>query len=124
MYRPFARYLISYGAANLTLLATKRFFNDLRKHLGDDNFDRLFPIHPTLEHVNDVLKALAQMREFQFIISSISSGFYMGTNSFINIKQTVNEHWNKIKWILPDDSNEILNDDITCRRRKYFLSKD
>src|SRR5690348_1601429 len=65
----------SYQAVNLSILATERFFNDLRKELGDENFDRLFAIHPAKNDLNSVSKTIAHIRKFEFFTPSISSGF-------------------------------------------------
>jgi hypothetical protein len=81
----------------LAILATERFFNDLRKELGDENFDRLFAIHPTVDDLKNVSKTIEHLRTFRFFTPSISSGLNIGSHLFHNVKQTAKERWNKIK---------------------------
>jgi len=92
--------IYSYQAVNLAILATERFFNDLRKELGDENFDRLFAIHPTSDDLNNVPKAIEHLRTFQFFTPSISSGLNIGSHLFKNVKKSAKERWNKIKWMI------------------------
>jgi hypothetical protein len=115
--------LFSYEAATLAVLATERFLNDLRKDLGDENFDRFFAIHPTVEDFKSVSKAIVEMRKFRFFTSSISSGLNIGSHLLNNIKQTARNRWNKIKWSLFHKSDEIPIEDISFRRRRYLLFK-
>jgi hypothetical protein len=84
----------------MAVLATERYFNDLRKDLNDENFDRLFAVHPTMEELNGASKAMAHMRKFRFFTSSISSGVNMGSRLIDNIKRTAKKRFNKIKWAL------------------------
>ena len=102
----------------MAVLATERYFNDLRKDLGDENFDRLFAIHPTVEELNAASKGIAHMRKFRFFTSSISSGIHMGTRLINNIKQTARKRWNKIKWALFPDSNDLTIEDVSFRRKR------
>ncbi len=121
IFRLFLYISFSYQAATLAVLATERFFNDLRKELGDENFDRLFAIHPTTEDSHSVSKGIAHLRNFQFFTPSISSGFNIGLHLFRNIKQTAKDRWNKIKWMVHHEkSNEIPIEDISFRRKRAF----
>ena len=107
----------------MAVLATERFLNDLRKELGDQNFDRLFAIHPTVEDLDSVSTATAQMREFHFFTPSISSGLSIGASLIHNIKHVARERWNAIKMLLFDNSNELPIDDASFRRKRHFVFK-
>jgi hypothetical protein len=102
----------------MAVLATERYFNDLRKDLGDKNFDRLFAIHPTADELKAASKAMAHMRKFRFFTSSISSGVSMGERLINNIKQEAKKRFNKIKLALFSNSNELSIEDVSFRRRR------
>ncbi len=97
----------------MAVLATERFFNDLRKDLGDENFDRLFAIHPTMDELNAASKAMAQMRKFRFFTSSLSSGIHMSQRLINNIKQTAKKRFSKIKAVLFPNSNDLTIEDVS-----------
>ncbi|UJR36871.1 hypothetical protein I4U23_029584 [Adineta vaga] len=109
---------LHFEAATMAVLATERYFNDLRKDLGDDNFDRLFAIHPTMNELNAASKAVAHMRKFRFFTSSISSGISMGKRLVNNIRQIVKKRLNKFRWALFPNSNDLKIEDISFRRRR------
>jgi hypothetical protein len=106
-------FFFSYEAATMAVLATERFFNDLRKDLGDENFDRLFAIHPTMDELNAASKAMAQMRKFRFFTSSLSSGIHMSQRLINNIKQTAKKRFSKIKAVLFPNSNDLTIEDVS-----------
>ena len=81
----------------MAILATERFFNDLRKELGNENFDRLFAIHPTDDDLKSVSKTIEHLRTFRFFTPTVSSGLDLGSHLFRNLKQTANDRWRKIK---------------------------
>jgi hypothetical protein len=56
---------------------------------------------------------MAQMRKFRFFTSSLSSGIHMSQRLINNIKQTAKKRWNKIKWALFPNSNELTIEDIS-----------
>jgi hypothetical protein len=103
---------LSYEAATMAVLATERFFNDLRKDLGDENFDRLFAIHPTMDELKKASQAMAQMRKFRFFTPSISSGLSMGKRLLMNVKQAAKNRWNKIKGTIFSNSNDVSIEDV------------
>ena len=96
----FLSIIFSYQAAKLAIRATERFFNDLRKDLGDENFDRLFAIHPTSDDLKSVSKTIEQLRTFRFFTPTVSSGFDLGSHLFRNFKQTAKNRWKKIKALI------------------------
>jgi hypothetical protein len=100
------------------VIATEQFLNDLRHDLGNDDFDRLFAIHPTVEELRAESKAIAHMRKWQFFSSSISSGLSLTARLMKNFRKSVKERLKKIKWNLFGHSNDILKEDFTFRRRR------
>ncbi len=106
-------FLFSYEAATMAVLATERFFNDLRKDLGDEDFDRLFAMHPTAYELNLASQGIAQLRKFRFFTSSLSSGIHMGTRLIHNIKQVAKKRWSKLKWALFPNSNDLTIEDVS-----------
>ena len=103
----------------MAVLATERFFNDLRRDLGDENFDRLFAIHPTMEELTGASQAVAQMRKFRFFTPAISSGISMSSRLINNIKRTAKKRLQKIKWALFPDADDVTLDDISFRRKRH-----
>lgn len=61
----------SFDAAKLAIEATERFFNDLRKEIGDGNFDRLFLIHPTEKDLRLAQVSIAERKQFHFLTSTV-----------------------------------------------------
>lgn len=97
----------------MAVLATERFFNDLRRDLGDENFDRLFAIHPTIEELNAAPKGIAQLRKFRFFTSALSSGIHMSKRLINNIKELAKKRLSKLKWILFPNSDELTIEDVS-----------
>jgi hypothetical protein len=87
----------SFEAAKLAVEATERFFNDLRKELGDQNFDRLFAINPTEAQMQVASTAIAERKQFHFLTSTLSIGLSSGDLSF---QKTVKQRVQKILSIL------------------------
>ena len=111
-------FIFSYEAATMAVLATERYFNDLRKDLGDEDFDRLFAIHPSQAELTGASQAIAQMRQFRFFTSSISSGIHMGTRLISNIRSIARKRFNKIRWALFPNSNNLKIEDVSFRRKR------
>ncbi|CAF4656828.1 unnamed protein product [Rotaria magnacalcarata] len=116
LYSP--RFDLHYEAANLAVIATEQFLNDLRRDLGNNDFDRLFAIHPTVEELHAASKAIAHMRKWQFFSSSVSSGLSLTARLMKNFRKSVKERLKKIKWKLFGNSNDILKEDFAFRRRR------
>lgn len=60
-------------AADLAVLATERFLNDLRRDIGDSNFDRLLAITPTVSQCHQASHDFSQGKRFRFFSPSIST---------------------------------------------------
>lgn len=97
----------------MAVLATERFFNDLRKDLGDENFDRLFAIHPTSQELNAAPQGIAQLRKFRFFTSTLSSGISMSKRLINNIKELAKKRFSKFKWALFPNTNELTIEDVS-----------
>ncbi|CAF1359667.1 unnamed protein product [Adineta ricciae] len=95
VYSP--HFYLHLDAAKLAIDATERFFNDLRKDIGDDNFDRLFAINPTDEQLEKAKKSLAEREQFHFLTSTLSIGL---STSDLNFEKTVKQRLQEILSIL------------------------
>jgi hypothetical protein len=60
-------------AVNLAVKATERFLNDLRRDLGDDNFNRLFTIDPSEVQCQNELDSVNGEKRFRFFTPVLSS---------------------------------------------------
>ena len=102
----------SFEAAKLAIQATEQFFNDLRKDLGNANFDRLFAINPTQTQIDAATIALATRQKFHFLTSTLSIGL---STSDLNFEKTLKERIQEILSILfglddPDAPTYDLSD--------------
>ena len=106
-------FIRSFEAATLAVLATERFFNDLRTDLGDENFDRLFAIHPSQAELDAAPKGIAQLRKFRFFTTTLSSGIHMSKRLITNIKEMVRKRFNKLRWALFPEDSELTIEDVS-----------
>ncbi|UJR24642.1 hypothetical protein I4U23_006016 [Adineta vaga] len=95
MYSP--HFYLHLDAVKLAIDATERFFNDLRKEIGDSNFDRLFAINPTQEQIEKAQQSLAERKRFHFLTSALSIGL---STSDLNFEKTVKQRLQEIISIL------------------------
>lgn len=58
------------------------------------------------------------MRKWDFFSSSMSSGLSLSSRLLKNFRQSVRQRLKKIKWKIFGNSNEILKEDFTFRRRR------
>lgn len=107
------KFIRSYEAATMAVLATERFFNDLRKDLGDENFDRLFAIHPTQEELDAAPKGIAHLRKFRFFTTAVSSGIHMSKRLITNIKDMAKKRFNKLRWAMFPQDSELTIEDVS-----------
>ncbi|CAF3738335.1 unnamed protein product [Rotaria sordida] len=91
MFSP--HYYLHDQAAKFAIEATERFFNDLRKDIGDTNFDRLFAINPTEEQIQKAAIAIKDHEKFHFLTSTLSIGLSTGD---INFDKTLKQRIQKI----------------------------
>lgn len=87
----------SFEAAKLGIDATERFFNDLRKDIGDANFDRLFAINPTKTQIEEAAISLENNEKFHFLSATLSIGLSSGD---VNFQKTVKQRLQEILSIL------------------------
>jgi hypothetical protein len=93
----FTKNFSSFDAAKLSIEATERFFNDLRKDLGDSKFDRLFAINPTEEQIRVASVAIKERQQFHFLTSTLSIGL---SSADINFDKTVKQRLQQILALL------------------------
>jgi hypothetical protein len=60
-------------AADLAIKATERFLNDIRRDVGDTNFDRLLAINPTADQRQQASDSLSQGKRFRFLVPNLSA---------------------------------------------------
>ena len=105
----------------MAVMATERFFNDLRKEIGDENFNRFFTIHPTEEDLNHVSNTVIKIRKFHFFSPYISSGLNIGSQLYHNLKKTLKARLHGIASMLFSDSDEVSIEDVAFRRKRYSI---
>lgn len=72
----------SFDAAKMAVEATERFFEDLRKDLGNEQYDRLFSINPTREQLIIAEQEIRERKQFHFLSSTLSIGLSSSDLSF------------------------------------------
>ncbi len=87
----------SFQAADLAVKATGQFLNDLRRDIGDHNFDRLFLINPTEEHSQAASKAVANGKRFRFFTPFVSTTPKETDSLISNLKNWISKRINMIK---------------------------
>ncbi|CAM4850540.1 unnamed protein product, partial [Rotaria magnacalcarata] len=75
-------HLIITFTVKLAIEATQRFFNDLRKDIGNPIFERLFSINTTKTQLDKAAKAIAENEKFRFFSSTFSIGLSTGDAEF------------------------------------------
>ena len=96
--------------------ATSRFFDDLRKDLGNEKFDRLFIINPTREQIVTAEKDIRERKQFSFVSSTLSIGL---STSDLSFQRTMKQRLETImSWlfdVIPTDqpTNIIKDAEIT-----------
>lgn len=65
-------------AADVAIKATERFLNDIRRDIGDENFDRLLAIHPSDDQRQFALDALTQGKRFRFLVPQLAASLTEG----------------------------------------------
>ena len=73
--------------------ATERFFNDLRRDIGNEQFDRLFAIHPTETQLEQAADSIRTREKFHFLSSTMSIGL---STSDLNFQKTVKQRLEQI----------------------------
>jgi len=103
---------LHFQAVNLAVKATERFFNDLRRDLGDDNFDRLFLIHPTETQRQAASNAVADGQRFRFFTPGLSTSLEEDDGLFTKLKKSIKQRIDMIKSILTNMIGNKNNLDV------------
>ena len=92
----------SFQAVVLAIKATEQFLNGLRHDVGDNNFDRLFLIHPTQALAKQVENAVNKGQRFRFFTPTLSASLEENANTlFTSLKNWISKRVNTIKsWLL------------------------
>ncbi|CAF1240754.1 unnamed protein product, partial [Didymodactylos carnosus] len=94
IYSP--HHYLHYDAADLATNQTEKFFNDLRRDLGDQDYAELFDIHPSKSKMI-VQGFVDKFRKYHFFTNSVSSGMSFGHNLYLNFKNSIKNRFSKIK---------------------------
>lgn len=82
-------WFFSFQAARFAENATERFFNDLRRDIGDNNFDRLFSINPLQAEAQAALNALNNGQRFRFFTPALSASVKKSDKLFMDLKNWI-----------------------------------
>ncbi|UJR16530.1 hypothetical protein I4U23_003430 [Adineta vaga] len=88
---------LHFQAVSFAINATERFLNDLRQEIGNDNFDRLFIVHPTEAIAQQVSDAVAQGQRFRFFSPYLKASLKKSNSFITDIKNSVKSAYNKVK---------------------------
>ncbi|CAF4766806.1 unnamed protein product [Rotaria sp. Silwood1] len=91
---------LHFNAVDLAVNATEEFFNNLRKDLGDENFNRLFIINPTQTQSQTASNAVKNGKRFRFFTSFLSVSLKQGDGLLADLKNWITKRINMIKSIL------------------------
>ncbi|CAF2629525.1 unnamed protein product [Rotaria sp. Silwood2] len=91
---------LHFKAVDLAIKATEQFLNNLRKDIGDKNFDRLFIINPTQEQHQAASHAVKNGTRFRFFTSFLSVSSKQGDGLLTDLKHWITKRINMIKSIL------------------------
>ena len=89
----------SKNAVDLAIKATERFFNDLRRDIGDENFSRLFAIHPTTFQRQLASDSISQGKRFRFFSPHLASASKDDGRILTKVKNFFRRLYRLIKWI-------------------------
>lgn len=87
-------------AADLAIRATERFFNDIRRDVGDENFDRLLTIHPNAIQRQLASDSIAQGIRFRFFASNLATCVEDDGSILTKFKNFFKKIYRLTKWIL------------------------
>lgn len=90
--------MFSKQAADLAVKATERFLNDIRRDVGDENFNRLLAIHPTDDQRQLALDALTQGKRFRFFAPHLATSLTTDGPILTRLKNLIYRFFRIIKW--------------------------
>ncbi|CAF3487874.1 unnamed protein product, partial [Rotaria sp. Silwood2] len=85
---------------DLAIKATEQFLNNLRKDVGNDNFDRLFAINPTQVQRQAASNAVENGARFRFCTRFLSVSSKQSDSLLTDLKNWITKRINMIKSIL------------------------
>ncbi|CAF4915776.1 unnamed protein product [Rotaria sp. Silwood1] len=103
---------LHFKAASLAVRATEQFFNNLRKDIGDKNFNRLFMITPTQVQSQAASNAVKSGHRFRFFTSSLSVSTTQDNSLLTNLTNWIKKRINMIKAILSGWFSRHKNSDV------------
>ncbi|CAF3859616.1 unnamed protein product, partial [Rotaria sp. Silwood1] len=91
---------LHFKAVDLAVKATEQFFNNLRKDIGNKNFERLFIINPTKAQHQNASNAVENGKKFRFFTPSHSVSLKQDDSLLKDLKNWITKRVNIIKSIL------------------------
>lgn len=86
-------------AADVAIKATERFLNDIRRDVGDENFDRLLAIHPSANQRQFALDALIHGKRFRFLVPQLATSLTEGGPILTRLRNLFKKLYRLIKWV-------------------------
>ncbi|CAF1025796.1 unnamed protein product [Rotaria sordida] len=93
-------------AADLATKATEQYLNDLRRDIGDKNFDRLFLINPTGAQCQIASDSMSQGKRFRFFRSDLSAYLKDDNHWWTKLKRLFKKFFKLFKLIWTGDFRE------------------
>ncbi|CAF2962008.1 unnamed protein product, partial [Rotaria sp. Silwood2] len=109
---------LHFKAVALAVKATEQFLNNLRKDIGDTNFNELFIINPTPAQSKIVSDAVENGHRFRFFTSFYSASSKESDNLFTDLKNWIKKRVNMLKLIVTG----IFTDEKSLDIPTYDLS--
>ncbi|CAF1058645.1 unnamed protein product [Rotaria sordida] len=91
---------LHFQAVDLATKATEQILNDIRKDVGDNNFDRLFAINPTQAQCQAASDAVNNGKKFRFLTLFLSVSVNESDTLLMDLKNWITKRVNMIKSIL------------------------
>ncbi|CAF3834201.1 unnamed protein product, partial [Rotaria sordida] len=107
-----------FKAVDLAIKATEQFFNNLRKDVGNKNFDRLFAINPTQAQHRDASNAVKNGTRFRVFTSFHSCSLKQDDSLLTDLKNWITKRIKMMKSIL----NDLFSDKKNLSLPTYNLS--
>ena len=80
----------------MAIKATENFLNNLRREIGNDNFDRLFAIHPTGAECQMASSAVADGQRYRFFSPSLAASLKKEETLWVRWKN----FWRKVTYFV------------------------
>ncbi|CAF3261285.1 unnamed protein product [Rotaria sp. Silwood2] len=98
-------------AVDLAIKATEQFLNDLRRDIGDENFDRFFIINPTEAQCQIASDSMSQGKRFRFFRGNLSAHLKDDDRWWTKLKRSFTNFFrlNKSIWTSDFFKEETIN---------------